>query len=63
MIASIHPIVIGVVALAPPHVTTTRPVPGRVNVPITHDQDALPLASVVFDTRPAALLFVPAGVK
>lgn len=58
-----HPILIGELPFTPPHMTSTRPVPGRVSVPIVHDQDAVPLASVVFDTRPAALLFVPAGVK
>jgi hypothetical protein len=54
---------IEVLTFMPAQVTSTRPVPGLVPLPIVHVHDTLPLVSVVFGTSPCAALFVPAGVK
>jgi hypothetical protein len=43
-------------------VTVTFPVPGTVELPITHVQAATPFASAVRSTRPLAVLRVPRGV-
>jgi hypothetical protein len=58
-----EPMVMGVLMLPPGvRLTVTVPWPGRVLVPMTHDQDAEPSAETVIGTRPAAMLSVPAGV-
>ena len=54
---------IGDDALAEPHVTVTVPVPGLVELPIFHDQLTAPVLSAVLAPSPAAVLFVPAGVR
>jgi hypothetical protein len=54
--------VIAADALAPPQVTVTVPVPGRVRDPMFHDQDTAPSPAAVLVDNPCAVLFVPAGV-
>lgn len=52
----------GLVTRAPSHTTTTVPAPGRVFVPITHVQLAMPAESADLGPSPCAVLAVPAGV-
>lgn len=49
-------------ALAPSQVTTTVPVPGRVDGPMSQVHETEPLASAVFVPIPWALDEVPDGV-
>ena len=57
-----QPICIAVLALWPSHVTTTVPLPGRVDGPMDQLHDAIPLESAVFEFKPWAVDLVPAGV-
>jgi hypothetical protein len=57
-----HPIWIELPALAPSQVTTTLPLPGRVEGPIAQFHETIPAESAVLDIKPPAVELVPAGV-
>src|SRR5437588_11726944 len=60
---SAQPIWIGLLALAPLQVTTTVPVPGRVDGPMFQVHETMPCASAALASNPCAVEGVPAGVR